>query len=97
MKFRKNLKELSEEFKKIIADAAKRHVRKKKTGKGKVFWLTPAVRDAINKRNKLRKNVSNNRKGWLDACQEARMAINHAKEEAWRGVLGDSTNTGNCG
>ena len=29
------------------------------------------------------------------ACQEARIAINHAKEEAWRGVLEDSSNTGN--
>ena len=37
----------------------------------------------------------NNRKEWLDACQEARMAINHAKEETWRGVLEDSCNTGN--
>ena len=40
------------------------------------------------------KNVSNNRKEWLNACQEARMAINHAKDEAWRGVLEDSSTTG---
>ena len=76
----------------IITNAAKKNVGKTKPGK--VSWVTPAVRDAIKKRNKLRKNVSNNRKEWLDACQEARMAINHAKEEAWRGVLEDSSTTG---
>ena len=94
LEFRKNLKQLSEEFQTTIINAAKKHVGKTKPGKGKVSWVTPAVRDAIKKRNKLRKNVSNNRKEWLDACQEARMAINHAKEEAWRGVLEDSSTTG---
>ena len=94
LEFRKNLKELSEEFQTTIINAAKKHVGKTKQGKGKVSRVTPAVRDAIKKRNKLRKNVSNNRKECLDTCQEAIMAINHAKEQAWRGVLEDSRTTG---
>ena len=58
----------------------------------KVSYVTLAVRDAI--KNKLRKNIFNNTKEWLDACQETSMAINHAKEEALRGTLEDSSNTG---
>ena len=70
------------------------HDGKTKPGKVKVFWGTPAVREAVKKRNELSKNVSNSRKEWLNAGQEARMAINHAKEEDWRGVLENSSYTG---
>ena len=62
MELRQNLIELSEEFQKIITDAAKRHLGRTKPGKGKDFWVTPAVCDAIKKWNQLRKNVSNDRK-----------------------------------
>ena len=62
MEFKKNLKELSEEFQTIITNAAKKHVGKTKMGKGKVSWVTSAVRNTIKKRNKLRNNVSNKRK-----------------------------------
>ena len=75
----------------MIMNVAKHHVGKTKPGK--VSWVAPAVRDAIKKMNKLRKNVSNNRKEWIDACQEARIAINHAKQ-AWHGALEDSSTTG---
>ena len=85
---------MSEEFQTIITNAAKKHIGKTKQGKGKVSWVTPAVRDAIKKMNKLRQNVSNNRNEWLDACQDAIMTFNHAKEDAWRGVLEYSSNTG---
>ena len=87
LELRQNLKELSEEFKNIITDAAERHVGKTKPGKGKVSWVTQAVLGTINKMINMRKNVSNNRKEWLDSCQVTIMVINHAKEEAWRGVL----------
>ena len=62
MEFRKNRNELSEEFQTIITSAAKKHIGKTKPGKVKVSWVTPVVSDAINKMNKLRKHVSNNRK-----------------------------------
>ena len=94
MGFRKNLKQLSEEFQKIITDAAKRHLGKTKPGKGKVSLITPAFRDTIKKRNKLRKNVSNNLNEWFCAYQEVRIAISHAKEEAWKDVLECSSNIG---
>ena len=48
VKHKQILKELSEEFKKIITDAAKIHVGKTKLGKWKVSWVTPAVRDTLN-------------------------------------------------
>ena len=48
--------------------------------KKKTFYCllgkTSSSRRHQEKADKLRKNVSNNRKEWLDACQEARMAIN---------------------
>ena len=87
LELRQNLKELSEEFKNIITDAAERHVGKTKPPKGKVSWVIQAVLGTINKMINMRKNVSNNRKEWLDSCQVTIMVINHAKEEAWRGVL----------
>ena len=60
-------------FQKITTDTAKRHVGKTKPGRGRISWVTPAVGDGIKKRNKLRKNVSNKRKDWIDACQGTRM------------------------
>ena len=84
MEFEKKSKELSEELQNIITNDAKTHVGKTKPGKGKVPESTPEVRKPINKRNKLRKNVSHNRKEFY-ACQEAIISINNFKE-ACRGV-----------
>ena len=74
----KILKNYQRNFKQYLPMLSKKHVGRTKPGIGKFSFVTPAVRNAIKKINKLRKNISINRKEWFDACQEARMAIKHA-------------------
>lgn len=45
--------------------------------------MTPKVRYAIKKRNRLRKQVSTKRKEWLDACQEVREVTEESKRNRW--------------
>ena len=57
--------------------------------------MTPTVRAALKKRNRLRKDVRHQRQAWLDACKEAQEEINNAKEESWRDLLEDTLSEGN--
>ena len=57
--------------------------------------MTPTVRGAIRKRNKLRRDVKARRKEWLEACREATDAINEAKKQSWRDLLEDAINANN--
>ena len=54
--------------------------------------MTPEVREAIQKRNTLRKKVGSHREEWLSACKEAQEAIKKAREESWRDLISSATN-----
>jgi ribonuclease HI len=81
----KRLRRLEE----LMTDMGKAHVGKVKPGKRTKPWMTPAVRTAVKKRNKLRRDIGDKqrRKEWLEACKEARETIRQAKEESWREVV----------
>ena len=65
LEFRKNLKEISEEFRNTTTNATKIHVGKTKQEKEKV---SGAVREAIKNSNKLRTNrLSTERNGLMSA------------------------------
>ena len=74
-------------FNKIITDAAMAHVGKTKPKKTSKTYMTPTVRAALKKRNKLRKNVRHQREEWLDACKEAQEEISKARQESWEDLL----------
>ena len=74
----------------IIIEAAHNHVGKTKPGKSTRPHITPTVRAALRKRNRLRRKLNTNRKEWLEACREAHEEIEKSKEEAWRDLLSDT-------
>ena len=76
-----------------MTDVARKTVGTVKPGRRARCWETPAVREAIRKRNRLRHCVKTRRKEWLDACRAAQEAISEAKTNAWRKVLDECTNS----
>ena len=77
-------------FDTILTDAATKHVGKSKPSPHTQVHITPTIRAALRKRNRLRKNLRDNRKEWLEACREAHEEIEKAKEESWRNLLSDT-------
>ncbi|KAL5249729.1 hypothetical protein ACHWQZ_G018525 [Mnemiopsis leidyi] len=69
-------------FNKILTNAGWTHVGKTQPRK-KDPILNPDIRSAIKRRNNLRKNISNKRKEWIEACQEVNLKIAEAKEKSW--------------
>ena len=51
--------------------------------------MTPTVKAAVKRRNRLRREVQTKRKEWLEACKEASAEIRKAKEECWKDFLED--------
>lgn len=78
-------------FNKILIAAGKNHIGKTKPKSGK-SWINPKVRAAIRKRNQLRKHVKEKREEWLEACRDARVIAEEAKEESWINFIGDLEN-----
>jgi len=76
----------------VLKDAATTHVGKAKPGKRTKPWMKPSVRQAIRKRNGLRRKIATKRREWLEACQEAREEISKAKEDSWKEILSDAIN-----
>lgn len=70
-----------------IIEAATKFVGTTIPGKSKKPWINPAVREAIRSRNKLRKNLPQDRKAWLEACKATRTLIQEAKTSEWRKTL----------
>ena len=90
-----NLKKRLTRLTNLIIKTAEKYVGKTKPRRNTRPCLTPAVKDAIRKRNELRKNVNLHREEWLEACGKVQEAINTAKEESWRDLLASTTNEEN--
>ena len=71
-----------ENFNKILTNAGWAHVGKTQPKK-KDRYLNPNIRSAINKRNKLRDEISSKRTEWIEACQQVNQMIAESKEESW--------------
>ena len=50
-------------------------------------WMNRAVRTAIKKRNRLRREVRTKRVEWLEACKEVQSLMSKAKQDAWMTTL----------
>ena len=83
-----NLNLRVENFNKILIDAGWSHVGKTQP-KRKDQMLSPTVKSAIKKRNKLREEISAKRAEWIQACQEVNEMIAEDKESAWIEYLDD--------
>ena len=71
---------------------SRKHVAKTKSSVLKYSCLTPGVRQAIRKRNSLRKNVGRNREEWLEACRNIQTEVTKSREDSWRELLESATN-----
>ena len=88
----------AEKFAQILHDAATKHVGKvKPRKKAKNLWMTPTVRGMIRQRNRLRRDLNNNREEWLQACKETNDAIREAKTECWREVVEEAIGSEDAG
>ena len=74
-------------FARILSEAGMTHVGKTRPGKRTKSWMTPTVKGAIKKRNRLRRTVEQNREEWKQACAEVNEEIRIAKEESWKDLL----------
>ena len=71
----------------VMLDSARVHVHKVKPGKRTKVFMTPTIRAAIRKRNKLRGDIKERKREWLEACGEVNEAITEAKQESWKEIL----------
>ena len=67
----------------VFLDPARKHVKKVKPGKRTKIFMTPTVRAAIRKRNKLRNEIKERKQKWISACGEVNEAIIEAKQESF--------------
>ena len=77
-----NVSKRLERFNNLVLEAARKHVGKSKPRRNGKPCITPDVKEAIKKRNQLRKKVSEHREDWLQACREVKEKIREAKEES---------------
>ena len=50
-------------------------------------WMTPALREATKRRNRLGRDLVRNRERWLEACREVRSLTREAKTASWRSYV----------
>ena len=51
--------------------------------------MNPRVKAAIKKRNQLRRDITNKRKEWIEACREVTELPKEAKQESWEEYFAD--------
>ncbi|MEL6855582.1 MAG: endonuclease/exonuclease/phosphatase family protein, partial [Cyanobacteria bacterium J06607_13] len=87
----KDIATLNREFVQALTNAGHRCVGTVKPGRRAKTWETPAVREAIRARNRLRGHISTRRNEWIEACKNVKDLVSQAKCEAWRQVLDDAS------
>ena len=85
-----NLKKRVMRFQDILTKAANNHIGKSKRGAKTKIWMTPEIRAARQKRNRLRKGMPQNREEWVEACRETAALESKAREETWKEILSDA-------
>ncbi len=83
-----SLKERVKSFNEVLIEAGKEYVGKTVPKKNNC-WMTPDVRTAVKKRNRLRREVGKKRKEWLEACEEAQRLMDEARQKAWEDYLSE--------
>ncbi len=79
-------------FNPILLAAAKFHVGKSKAGRYTKPWSTPGLREAIKKRNALRRTVADNRAEYLEACAATHKLSEESRKKKWEEFLADQEN-----
>ena len=80
----KNINKLEKILRKNIVKAANKHVGKKKCSPQNKCWMTDPIKEAIHKRNQLRKGMPESRTEWIEACRQTSDMIRKEKESQWK-------------
>ena len=67
----------------ILAEADRRHIPRVHIRTQQKIWLTREVREAIKRRNSLRRQISTRREEWIEACRTANRLACEAKRRKW--------------
>ena len=81
---RKNINKLEKILRKNILKAADKHIGKKKCSPQNKCWMTDEIKEAIHRRNQLRKRMPETRESWIEACRSTAKMINEEKERQWK-------------
>ena len=77
-------------FSNIIKSSASLHVGRPKPSKKSKPWINPPVWRKICQHNRLHRTIHQNRQECINACWEANVAINEAKDNSWMDLLHSS-------
>ena len=81
---RKSVYKLEKLLREAIITAAKKYIGKKKISKKKKIYLTSEIREEIKKRNRLRRDMTNNREEWINSCKKIAEMIQQERRENWK-------------
>ena len=88
-----SINKLEKKLRKAMISSANKNIGKKKITMKSKPWMTNEIRDAITKRNELRKTVSQNRKEWIDACKKTSELVKERKQQSWKEHVETITST----
>ena len=82
-----NLSKRLARFTNILNSVPGTHAEETKPRRKPKPWMTPYVRAKIRTHNRPQRNIKINQQDLIEACREAKEAINEAKKETRKGVL----------
>jgi ribonuclease HI len=77
------IKECNAQFCRILLEAAEQCVTRVSVAAERRPWMSREVREAMKRRNRLRRTVRENREEWLDACRDVRELVEAARKRKW--------------
>ena len=78
-----------------MIDAANKAIGKVKCSVNGKEWMSRDIREAVKRRNALRRDITNKRAEWIEACMTVRDMIRESKENRWKEFLEDSDSSSN--
>ena len=75
--------ERAKQFTALVIEAASATVPRTKPGKNTRCCITPELRQLISKRNRLRRNLHQNKNEWLEICRNVRDKVAAARKNQW--------------
>ena len=79
-----SITKLEKKLRKAMTNSANKNIGKKKITMKSKPWMTSEIKEAITKRNELRKTVAQNREEWIDACKKTSELVKERKQQTWK-------------
>ena len=79
----------------VMIDAANKAIGKVKCSVNGKEWMSRDIREAVKRRNAMRREITNKRAEWVEACMTVRDMIREITENRWKEFLEDSDSSSN--